>query len=164
MKKSKKILVFLAFTFGACAPIFATVGLVVRFRNTGAKDVSWKQPEILLWGMGELTSSVLILCFPELAALFRLSSYMKQNTPHKPGPATLKEWSQPRSKGPSDPYMTKSLMKGTINIDEGNYIELQDTENEVRVGVEVKPGSRLDARDNQVLVQTEVRIETHNVV
>ncbi|KAL1612589.1 hypothetical protein SLS60_000818 [Paraconiothyrium brasiliense] len=81
MDTLKKVLVFLAFTFGmwdvpillpqgaimlmfCSAPIFATVGFAVRTQNSGNKDVSWKQPKILLWGPGELASCNLIICFP----------------------------------------------------------------------------------------------------
>jgi hypothetical protein len=182
MDKLKKILVVLAFTFGMwyvqfsvalraknltsySAPIFATVGFAVRIKNSGNKDTSWKQPEILLWGAGELASSNLILCFPEVATLFRHGRWRKSATPHKPGPSTLKGWSEPRSskKDTSDPYMTKSLMSATFNGNDGHYIELNDAGNDVSIAHSGKPERPPDTH-NRVLVENEFTIQTHQVV
>ncbi|KAF2657497.1 hypothetical protein K491DRAFT_703375 [Lophiostoma macrostomum CBS 122681] len=71
MKKKKKLLVVLVFTFGLCAPAFATVGLVVRLQRSSNKDTSWGQPSIILWGLAELTSGNLCICFPEMGPLLR---------------------------------------------------------------------------------------------
>ncbi|KAJ4289869.1 hypothetical protein N0V90_011202 [Kalmusia sp. IMI 367209] len=134
MDRLKKILVVLAFTFGMCAPILATVGFAVRIKNSGNKDVSWKQPEILLWGTGELASSNLIICFPEIAALFRNGTWRRISTPRKPGPSTLKGWNEPpSSKKVRDPYMTRSLMSATFNGYDGQCIELGDGDNDVQI-------------------------------
>ena len=62
----KKLLVVLVFTFGlwydssgaygqslltvCSAPVFSTIGFVVRLRISGNPDTTWNQPEILLWG------------------------------------------------------------------------------------------------------------------
>jgi hypothetical protein len=32
------------------APVFSTIGLVVRFRISSSPDITWNEPEILLWG------------------------------------------------------------------------------------------------------------------
>lgn len=165
MDRLKKVLVFFAFTFGMCAPIFATVGFAVRIQNSGNKDVSWKQPEILLWGAGELASSNLIVCFPELATLFRGRAWRRGSTPHKPGASTLKGWSEPNtSKKPnSDPYMTKSLMSATFSGNDGQYIELDDAGNNVHIAhagtVRRPPETR-----GRVMVKNEVKIETHRII
>ena len=144
------------------APIFATVGFAVRIKNSGDKDVSWRQPEILLWGAGELASSNLIICFPEIGHLFRPSAWRK-NTPHKPGLSTLEGWSEPKaSKQPiSDPYMTKSLMKATFNSEDGEYIELKDSGNNVRIA----RAQTIDKPQNdQVVVKNEFKVERHQIV
>ncbi|KAF2823556.1 putative integral membrane protein [Ophiobolus disseminans] len=162
MDTLKKVLVVFAFTFGMCAPIFATVGFAVRIRNSGNKDVSWKQPEILLWGAGELASSNLIICFPEIGALFRQGAWRRQ-TPRKPGHSTLEGWSEgePSKRVVPDPYMTKSLMTTTFNGDDGEYIELKDAGNDVRIAcTQDKPQTSQEG----VVVKNEFKIETHQIV
>ncbi|OAA40700.1 hypothetical protein NOR_05788 [Metarhizium rileyi] len=127
MDRFKRILVVLAFTFGLCAPIFATIGFVVRLRNSGNPDSSWKQPEILLWGAAELASGNLCVCFPELAVLFRKSR--TRNSPRRPTVSEIKESQEMNraKKPPSDPYFTKSLMSTMFSTDgDAQYIELQD--------------------------------------
>lgn len=32
------------------APVFSTIGFIVRLRISGNPDTTWNQPEILLWG------------------------------------------------------------------------------------------------------------------
>ncbi|KAG8411394.1 hypothetical protein J3458_015454 [Metarhizium acridum] len=118
MDRFKRVLVVLAFTFGLCAPIFATIGFVVRLRNSGNPDTSWKQPEILLWGAAELASGNLCVCFPELAVLFRKKNRTRSG-PRRPTDSQLKE-SQELNHGrraPSDPYFTKSLMSTVFSTD-----------------------------------------------
>lgn len=60
--------------------------------------------------------------------------------------------------------MTKSLMTATYNGDDGQYIELKDGGNEVRVGCQDSKKTRYNADDNKVLVRSEVRVETHDIV
>jgi hypothetical protein len=69
MSRRRKALVVFVFTFGLCAPVFATIGFVVRLRNSANPDKSWRQPEILLWGAAELSGGNLCVCFPELGPL-----------------------------------------------------------------------------------------------
>lgn len=146
------------------APIFATVGFAVRIKNSGDKDVSWRQPEILLWGAGELASSNLIICFPEIGSLFRHGSRRKE-APRKPGLSTLEGWREPKaSKQPiSDPYMTKSLMSATFNGDDGEYIELKDAGNNVRIA-HTHGGRRPHNKHEGVVVKNEVKVERHQLV
>ncbi|KAF2797576.1 putative integral membrane protein [Melanomma pulvis-pyrius CBS 109.77] len=130
MTRLKKVLVVLAFTFGLCAPIFATIGFVVRLRNSGNLDKSWKQPEILLWGAAELASGNLCVCFPEVTALFRKKHRKSSSGPRRPTASELKGWNEHersnRSKKiQSDPYMARSLMSTTQSTD-SPYIELND--------------------------------------
>jgi hypothetical protein len=182
MNSLKKILVILAFTFGmwyvavsvrsatklipSSAPIFATVGFAVRIKNSGDKDVSWRQPEILLWGTGELASSNLIICFPEIGILFRESARRKHSrSPRKPGLSTIKAWSAPDSskKVVSDPYMTKSLMTATFNGNDGEYIELNDGGNDVRIA-RTQGAGRPQNSHGGVVVKNEFKIESHQIV
>jgi hypothetical protein len=124
----------------------------------------WKQPKISLWGTGELASSNLILCFPEIAALFRRGSRTKLSTPCKPGPFTLKGWNGPWSskKETSDSYMSKSFMSGTFNGNDGQYIELNDVGNEVSI-VHAGQTERPQDTHNRVLVENEFTIQTHRI-
>ncbi|KAL1870762.1 hypothetical protein Daus18300_005082 [Diaporthe australafricana] len=71
MTLKQKASVILAFTFGMCAPAFSLVGSVVRLRNTNDPDKTWVQPEIIMWGLAELTTGILCVCFPELGLLLK---------------------------------------------------------------------------------------------
>ena len=51
------------------APAFSIVGLVVRIRTSKSPDLTWNQPEILLWGQAEITTGLICVCVPPLAAL-----------------------------------------------------------------------------------------------
>ncbi|KAJ5669432.1 hypothetical protein N7462_010502 [Penicillium macrosclerotiorum] len=53
MNRTKKILVIAVFTFGLCAPVFSTVGFVVRIQYSNSVDTTWTQPDILLWGCAD---------------------------------------------------------------------------------------------------------------
>ncbi|KAF2810903.1 putative integral membrane protein [Mytilinidion resinicola] len=92
MGRRKKALVVFVFTFGLCAPIFATIGFVVRLHNSANPDTSWRQPEILLWGAAELSSGNLCVCFPELGPLLprilRLFPHRRRVQPSAQGKAT----------------------------------------------------------------------------
>ena len=146
------------------APIFATIGFAVRIRNSGDKDVSWRQPEILLWGAGELASSNLIICFPEIGTLFRRSAWRRQ-TPRKPGRSTLEGWHEPKAskQAVSDPYMTKSLMSATFNDNDGDYIELKDAGNDVRI-TRAQGVDEPQHNHDRVVVKNEFKVERHQLV
>ncbi|KAI1073452.1 hypothetical protein F5B20DRAFT_515773 [Whalleya microplaca] len=161
MDRLKQVLVVLAFTFGLCAPIFATIGFVVRLKNSGNLDTSWKQPEILLWGVAELASSNLCVCFPELAVLFRKRN-RKRSTPRRPTPSEIQGWNESKNapKQPSDPYLTKSLMGTMFSVNgDGQYIELQDQGHDVHVTA-MRHFPRGEKPDEGVVVlRNEVRVE-----
>ncbi|CAH0050951.1 unnamed protein product [Clonostachys solani] len=136
MNRTRKALVVLAFTFGLCAPIFATIGFVVRLRNSGNTDKTWKQPEILLWGAAELTSGNLCVCFPELAVLFRKHLRTRGSAPRRPTASEIASavngWDPKRSPKGQHSYIPKSLMNTNFTVNgEANYIELQDGVNSV---------------------------------
>ena len=45
------------------------MGLVVRIRTRKNPDVTYTQPEIILWGAAEITTGLICVCLPPLAAL-----------------------------------------------------------------------------------------------
>ena len=51
------------------APVFSIVGLVVRITAIQSPDVTYDQPEIILWGAAEITTGLICVCIPPLAAL-----------------------------------------------------------------------------------------------
>ncbi|EMR72821.1 putative integral membrane protein [Eutypa lata UCREL1] len=149
------------------APVFATIGFVVRLNNSGNPDTTWNQPEILLWAAPELTSGILCVCFPELAVLFRKKSRNAYKA-RRPTDTELHGWNLskgPPAKPPSDPYSARSLMStilsknGTAFSTNGDnqYIELQDQGNAVQV-VPVKQ-SPPSAPDGVVVLRNEIKVE-----
>ncbi|KAI1779165.1 putative integral membrane protein [Hypoxylon cercidicola] len=126
MDRSKKVLVVLAFTFGLCAPIFATIGFVVRLQNSGSTDTSWNQPKIMLCGVAELASSTLCVCFPETGAIFCRRT-RTATVPRRPTAAEFRDWreSDRQFRPRQDPY--HSLMTN----DEGESIGPQDRGNDI---------------------------------
>ncbi|KAI1814029.1 hypothetical protein GGS20DRAFT_550281 [Poronia punctata] len=70
MEVKKKVIVVLVFTFGLTAPAFSLVGFIVRLQGSTNPDKTWVQPEIVQWGLAELTAAVLCVCFPELGPLW----------------------------------------------------------------------------------------------
>lgn len=72
MSMRQKAGVVAIFTVGFCAPVFSTIGFVVRIRISSSPDVTYHYPEILLWAAAEITTGLMCVCTPELAALGRL--------------------------------------------------------------------------------------------
>ncbi|KAI1760571.1 hypothetical protein GGR53DRAFT_525975 [Hypoxylon sp. FL1150] len=158
MERSKKVLVVLAFTFGLCAPIFATIGLVVRLKGSGNPDTSWNQPKIMLCGVAELASSTLCVCLPETGSIF-CKRARKENTPHRPTSAEYRNWreSDRWTKQHRDPY------NNIVATDEGDLSWLHDRGNDVRV-----TSSRLVRRSEEldegvIVQQREVKVERQTV-
>ncbi|CAJ2509179.1 Uu.00g142050.m01.CDS01 [Anthostomella pinea] len=163
MDHLKRVLVVLKFTFGLCAPIFATVGFVVRLRDSGNADTSWYQPEILLWRAAELASGLLCVCFPELPVIFR-KGHRKGSTPARPTASALRglRESNRRSKSSRsrDPYFTKSLMSTMVSTNgDGPYIELQEYGNEVHVTSSRTFPQGPNAEGGVVVLRSEVKVE-----
>ncbi|KAL1969446.1 hypothetical protein VTN77DRAFT_8884 [Rasamsonia byssochlamydoides] len=152
LTKAKKFLVVLVFTFGLCAPVFSTIGFVVRLKISGSPDTTWNDPEILLWGAAELTSGNLCLCFPEMILLFN------RRARHRSKPSVQRESilkasaavSRSRKIGPRDP--------------DAMYIELDDNNT---YGVHVTPArsrSTFDEPENgAVHVSYEITVESEEV-
>lgn len=108
----------------------------MRLRNSGNPDKTWNQPEILLWGAGELVSGNLCVCFPELSFLFRSKkrAQVRRDRARRlhPTDSQVEAWhheaANKRVPKPSYPYFTKSLMGTTVvtaTVDQP-YIELHD--------------------------------------
>ncbi|KZZ98824.1 hypothetical protein AAL_02375 [Moelleriella libera RCEF 2490] len=131
LDRTRRLLIIMAFTFGLCAPIFATVGFIVRLRNSGNPDNTWKQPEILLWGAGELVSGNLCVCFPELAVLFRSREARERFLKNSGGAGGA-------GRSPGQPATTITSLVGTAvygnnnnnsdDNDDRSYIELRNHE------------------------------------
>jgi hypothetical protein len=152
ISKFRKSLVILAFTFGACAPVFATIGFVVRIRNSGNPDKTWKQPEILLWGAAELASGNLCVCFPELAVLFR-KQLRDRSAPRRPTASVL-DSAKKSKRSVQHPYLPQSLMMSK-NADT-DYIELTDQGNNIHV---TSMGTFANGQNEKgVLMKSEVRV------
>lgn len=84
------------------APIFATVGFVVRLRLSSKSDTSWNQPDILLWGTAELTSGNLCVCFPEMVILFR-RKLNNGSSPRSLTTSQIRGYKPGEAKPPKDP-------------------------------------------------------------
>ncbi|EED12972.1 conserved hypothetical protein [Talaromyces stipitatus ATCC 10500] len=156
LSRMKKILVVLVFTFGLCAPIFSTVGLVVRFRISGSPDITWNEPEILLWGAAEITSGFLIVCFPEMSFLINRKSRRYYSHHHRP---TL-ELSSSTGAGQSRTNRPRKMAGSSHHHDDLTYYELDD---DIVYGVRVSPSgsnSRLhEPANGTVQVHHEITIE-----
>lgn len=47
------------------------MGLVARIKTRKSPDVTYDQPQIILWGAAEITTGLICVCIPPLAALTR---------------------------------------------------------------------------------------------
>ena len=59
------------------APVFSIVGLVVRIKTMQSLDVTYDQPEIILWGAAEITTGLICVCVPPLAVLVHPSRHQR---------------------------------------------------------------------------------------
>ncbi|KAI0398286.1 hypothetical protein F5Y17DRAFT_411758 [Xylariaceae sp. FL0594] len=168
MPTSKRVFVVLAFTFGLSGPIFATVGFVVRLQRAGNADTTWNQPDILLWGAGEVATANLCVCFPELAVLFRRRTLIRA-TPQDAANSASQQYGVSRDRrakrSPFDRYLPKSF-KGTLSTRlSDNYLELRDEPS--RHTVNISPGEVISGeetvRDNVIVLHNEITV-THEPV
>ncbi|KAF1957632.1 hypothetical protein CC80DRAFT_534833 [Byssothecium circinans] len=170
MKKKKKLPVILVFTFGLCAPAFATIGLVVRLQRSSHKDTSWGQPTILLWGLAELTSGNLCISFPEMGPLLRSSTrHHSRNTPRRPTASEFNPYKEPSGlsyklrKKIRDPFLATSLFgtrgTSTLNQDE-SYIQLNDVKNDSQR----RSGEFAEPKPVRIMVDTEINVKTHEAI
>ncbi|XXH02572.1 Glutathione S-transferase 2 [Hypoxylon texense] len=153
MDRSKKVLVVMAFTFGLCAPMFATLGLVVRLQNSGNPDKSWNQPKIMLCGVAELASSTLCVCFPETAVIFCRRARMA-TAPRRPTNTELRDRRETER-----PFQPRPNPYSLMADDEGESTESQERGNKVRVtSLGVLPGEE-QPDEGVILQRKEVKVE-----
>ncbi|QKX60148.1 uncharacterized protein TRUGW13939_07291 [Talaromyces rugulosus] len=128
----KKLYIVLIFTFGLCAPVFSTIGFIVRLRISGNPDTTWNQPEILLWGAAELTSGNLVVCAPEVGTL--LSRRARRRNPRRPTTSIL-EASAARVAEERASHRKKDLDSRYYELEEGNMYDarVSPTGSEARI-------------------------------
>ena len=56
------------------------MGLVARIRTRTSPDLTYDQPQIILWGAAEVTTGLICVCIPPLAALKHPRSNGRQST------------------------------------------------------------------------------------
>ncbi|RWA08420.1 hypothetical protein EKO27_g6692 [Xylaria grammica] len=149
MNLKKKTTVVFVFTFGA--PAFSLVGVIVRIKGSSNPDKTWVQPEIIQWGLAELTTAVLCVCFPELGPLWK-----KQRPPR--GPSTsilngrLKNIFSHKEKG-HDLSTTAISYYTASRVEQGLYVELVENpscKNQAAIqGVEPGREREQEAADNK---------------
>ncbi|KAI4218973.1 MAG: hypothetical protein LQ349_008498 [Xanthoria aureola] len=71
LSRRQKVGVVAVFTIGFCGPAFSIIGFVVRLRISSSADVAYNYPEMLLWAAAEITTGLICVCIPELAAFGR---------------------------------------------------------------------------------------------
>ncbi|KAI1759339.1 hypothetical protein GGR53DRAFT_523934 [Hypoxylon sp. FL1150] len=155
MKLSKKLKVVLAFTFGLCAPAFSLVGTVVRIQGSTNPDKTWVEPQIIVWGLAELTAGLLCVCFPETWLLFKRK--------RRPGPSSSiingnyrRETTVYQGQGTHgiSTMITRNIMK----TENDPYIELDEVET-------YNPGAYgISAQQGEVTVTREVRVDSSEAV
>ncbi|KAI0907637.1 hypothetical protein F4823DRAFT_641220 [Ustulina deusta] len=126
MNLKKKTMVVLVFTFGLSAPIFSLVGVVVRVRGSKNPDKTWVQPEIIQWGLAELTAALLCVCFPELGPLWKKRPRAGPTTSIKNGRYRLRDFTY-RKRLKND-LSTGTSLSTTLNASElsrSAYVELE---------------------------------------
>lgn len=146
-------------------PVFATIGFVVRLRQSADKDTTWDQCDILLWAAAELATGNLCVCFPEVAFLLRKRNRMGSRPQPQPSASHLqRRWNERVIKKPADSYFSKSLMNSVLGTRADNdYIELQDRRNRHNAQVEItRPSMVQEPEDGVILLRTEVKVE-HSV-
>lgn len=60
--------------------MFSIVGLAVRIKTMHSPDVTYDQPEIILWGAAEITTGLICVCVPPLAALVHPTHHRRQRS------------------------------------------------------------------------------------
>ncbi|KAL1971992.1 hypothetical protein VTN31DRAFT_7211 [Thermomyces dupontii] len=154
LTRLKKFLVVLVFTFGLCAPIFSTVGFVVRLKRSGNPDTTWNQPEILLWGAAELTSGNLVFCFPELGVLLNKRA-RKRSLAKRPTTSLLQA---------SAEAVAAARARHKLKQQRDPYIELEEDR---LYGVRVSPaGSKSELHEPEegtVQVRHDITVESERV-
>ncbi|KAL8685188.1 MAG: hypothetical protein Q9224_005921 [Gallowayella concinna] len=119
----QKVGIVAVFTLGFCAPVFSTIGFVVRLRISSSPDVTYHDPEIGLWAMAEITTGLICVCVPELAALAR----RRHRDTRRPSESIVNGSATTRRTGRHKPRRLGSLDEeepwDTIQLREKSYAE-----------------------------------------
>ncbi|KAK0515903.1 hypothetical protein JMJ35_001937 [Cladonia borealis] len=82
LDKKRKAGVILVFSVGCLAPIFSIVGTIVRIQVSKSPDVTWYQPMIQMWAAAEISTGLICVCCPTLAALAHHPNPRHKNSPN----------------------------------------------------------------------------------
>lgn len=144
-------------------PIFATVGFVVRLRQSGSKVTSWNQCETLLWAAAELATGNLCVCFPEVAFMFRKRNRKGSKSRHHPSASQLQRgWNERVIKKPAQSYFSRSLMTTVFSTKgDQDYLELHDRRNDYNVeAIPTNYSQRGQEPDDDVIIlESEVTVQ-----
>lgn len=116
------------------APIFSVIGFIVRLRISANPDITYTQPEILLWSWvslndmlffdidngistAEISTGIVCVCLPTLGAL-------GHRRRHRPSPSILNGHSYLRSIRSSGPDQPTSL--NDKELLDSEYLEVRD--------------------------------------
>lgn len=69
--------------------MFSIVGLAVRIQTMHSLDVTYDQPEIILWGAAEITTGLICVCVPPLAALVHPTHHQRPRSYRNPSESGL---------------------------------------------------------------------------
>lgn len=92
MDRGRKVACVLLFTVGLIAPVFSIIGLITRLRVSANPDISYNQPYILFWSAAEISTGIICVCLPTLAALGR-----RRRRRRRPSTSIVNGKSYPRS-------------------------------------------------------------------
>lgn len=146
-------------------PVFATIGFVVRLRQSGSKDTTWNQCGILLWAAAELATGNLCVCFPELVYIFRKRN---RRVPGHPSASQIQRgWDERVIRKPSEPYFNKSLFstvmssKSTVlsSKDDEDWYELRRYDHVVQIIPTNRFEPAQEVEDGVIVLQNEVKVE-----
>ncbi|MCJ1423886.1 hypothetical protein MMC29_001771 [Sticta canariensis] len=134
MSMGRKVACVLLFTVGLIAPIFSVIGFIVRLRISANPDITYTQPEILLWSWvslddllffdidnvistAEISTGVVCVCLPTLGAL-------GHRRRHRPSTSILNGHSYLRSIRSLGPDQPTSL--NDKELLDSEYLEVRD--------------------------------------
>ncbi|KAI1409794.1 hypothetical protein F5Y13DRAFT_203186 [Hypoxylon sp. FL1857] len=158
LRLKKKMIVVMVFTFGLCAPVFSLIGFTVRLQGNRNPDKTWVQPNIIMWGLAEVTTGVLCVSFPELAPLLKRKRHGPSNS--IVNGQYLHGGRMPQKQ--TGHSLSTVVSHGIGQLESGAYIELADRSLH-DIGSTARNG---DSATNQqqrlggILITQEVRIES----
>ncbi|KAI1656045.1 hypothetical protein F4813DRAFT_365112 [Daldinia decipiens] len=125
MSPREKVAVVLVFTFGLSAPAFSLAGTIVRLQGTNNPDKTWVQPDIIMWGLAELTTGILCVSFPETGLLWKKKEH--------PGPTASilngrYRFKPPLSRRKQGTGFSTVMSRSTRQLDSETHIELEEAD------------------------------------